>query len=171
MQNANLETYRHYIALDWSQESVVIANMRDSSNEPVKKTLPASIKCLKENLKSFSGRKILTIEEASASHWLYVELFEYVDKILICDPYRNSLLKDGAKNDKIDAGKLCMLLRNNLLREVYHTMDKSYEIRKLVSVYDDFVNASTRLKNQRSAMFRSEGKAAKGKEYCLPCWS
>lgn len=151
--------------MDWSIDIAAVASMRDSASSPVKKTLPSNVKSLKEYLKSFSGRKILTIEEASASHWLYVELFDYVDKILICDPYRNSLLKEGPKNDKLDAGKLCMLLRNNSLKEVYHTMDKSYEIRKLVSVYDDFVNASTRLKNQRSALFRSEGKAAKGKEY------
>ena len=166
MQNTKFQTYRNYIALDWSKDIAAVASMRDSASSPVKKHLPADIRSLKAYLKSFKGSKILAIEETSTSHWLYVELFEWVDKILVCDPYRNHLLKEGPKTDKLDAEKLCILLRNNSLKEVYHTMDKAYEIRKLVSVYQDFVNASTRLKNQRSAIFRSEGKSAKEKE-CL----
>lgn len=45
-----------------------------------------------------------------------------------------------------------------MLKEVYHSMDKSYEIRKLSSSYEDFVKSSVRFKNQRSSMFLSEGK-------------
>ncbi|MBK8984263.1 MAG: transposase [Ignavibacteria bacterium] len=68
------------------------------------------------------------------------------------------LLQTGPKNDKIDSVKLCTLLRNGSLKEVYHTTDELYKLRKLVSVYEDFLNASVRLKNQRSSMFLSEGK-------------
>src|SRR3990172_7093908 len=75
--------------------------------------------------------KILTIEETTGSHWLYVELLESVDKILICDPYRNSLLKEGAKNDKIDARKLCLLLRSGLLKEVYRGEGLKYKKDKI----------------------------------------
>ena len=81
-----------------------------------------------------------------------------MDKILICDPHQNSLLQNGPKNDKIDAVKLCTLLRNGSLKEVYHTTDELYKLRKLVSAYEDFVTASVRMKNQRSSMFLSEGK-------------
>lgn len=56
-----------------------------------------------ENLK---GTICLTIEETSTSQWLYAELKEYVEKIIICDPYRNKLLSEGAKTDKIDAKKI-----------------------------------------------------------------
>jgi transposase len=83
---------------------------------------------------------------------------EYVDKVLICDPYRNRLLSDGPKNDPIDAKKLCLLLKNGLLREVYHTHNSLFELRKYVSAYEDIIQAGVRLKNQRSALFRSEGK-------------
>ena len=152
------EIYNHYIALDWSKDNFALAVMRSNSKEPKVIVCPPDLKLLKEKLKSLTGKKILTIEETTSTHWLYVELKEKVNRILICDPYRNKLLSDGPKNDKIDAKNLCLLLRNGSLKEVFHTSDKSYEIRKLVSCYDDFVKASVRIKNQRSAMFLSEGK-------------
>jgi hypothetical protein len=105
---------------------------------------------------SIKGKKILTIEETTSSHWLYVEFLDCVDKILICDPYRNTLLSEGAKNDKIDAGKLCLLLRSGLLKEVYHSLNEDYKIRKLVSAYEDLVKAGVRVKNQKSAIYRAE---------------
>lgn len=80
---------------------------------------------------------------------------------LICDPYRNRLLSEGPKNDKIDAVKLCKLLRSGLLKEVYHSQHKAYDLRKLVSAYDDLVKQVSGLRNQRSAIDRSQGKTGK----------
>src|SRR4030042_4701173 len=132
--NKNL-VYKHYISIDWSQQEVCLARMRSESSEPITKLFPADIKKIKEYLKELRGKKILTIEETTGSHWLYVELVESVDKLLICDPYRNSLLNEGLKNDKIDARKLCLLLRSGMLKEVYHTSNEDYKIRMLASAY------------------------------------
>lgn len=164
MQNTNNNIYRHYIALDWSKEIVAMATMRESGRKVAVEMLQPDPRIIKEQLKKYVGSKILTIEETTSSHWLYVELKESVDKIIICDPYRNSLLKDGPQTDKIDAKKLCLLLRTGMLKEVYHTVEKDYEIRKLVSGYIDTVKASVRLKNQRSAIFRSIGRNHKKEE-------
>lgn len=158
MEITKNEIYKHYIALDWSQEIIAIASTRDASPKIEIKTMLPDMRVLKEYLKRHSGRKILTLEETTTSHWLYVELKDTVDKILVCNPYVNSLMKDGPKTDKTDAKKLCSLLRNGMLKEVFHSMDKTYEIRKLVSAYEDFIKASVRLKNQRSAIFRAVGK-------------
>ena len=158
MQNTKNNIYRHYIALDWSQQIVAMATMRDSGGKLKVELLQPDTRKIKEQIKKYPGSKILAIEETTTSHWLYVELKESVDRIIICDPYRNSLLKDGPQTDKIDAQKLCQLLRAGMLKEVYHTLDKEYEIRKLVSAYEDLIKATVRLKNQRSALFRAEGK-------------
>jgi len=152
------EIYKHYIALDWSKANFALASIRDSGTKYKVVEHPPDLKILKQCLKELPGKKILTIEETTTAQWLYVELKDYVDKILICEPFQNKLLNSGAKNDKIDSVKLCTLLRNGSLKEVYHTRDELYKLRKLVSVYEDFVNASVRLKNQRSSMFLSEGK-------------
>jgi len=67
------------------------------------------------------------------------------------------LLKEGPKNDKIDARKLCMLLRSGMLKEVYHTSTEDYKIRKLASAYIALVKSGVRIKNQNSALYRGEG--------------
>lgn len=158
MKTIKANTYKYYLSLDWAAANVAMGVMRDSANRPKTLNLPSDVRVVRKAIKERKGSKILVIEETSTSHWLYVEFFDAVDRIIICDPYRNSLMKDGPQNDKIDAEKLCLLLRSNMLKEVYHTLDKDYEIRKLVSAYEDLVKAIVRLKNQRSAIFRSEGK-------------
>ncbi len=154
--NKNL-IYKHYISLDWSMEQVCLARMKAESVEPTTKYFPADVSKIKEYLKELHGKKILTKEETTGSHWLYVELVESVDKVLICDPYRNSLLKEGPKNDKIDARKLCLLLRSGMLKEVYHSSSEDYKIRKLASAYIALVKSGVRIKNQNSALYRGEG--------------
>lgn len=149
--------YDYYLAIDWAQENVAIAWMHSKSNIPKKEEMESDLKKIKEKIKTLRGEKILTIEETTTTHWLYVELKETVDRILICDPYRNSLLSEGPKNDKIDAGKLCLLLRGGMLKEVYHSLDEDYKIRKLVSTYEDIVKAGVRVLNQKSATYRALG--------------
>lgn len=154
--NKNL-LYKHYISIDWSLQDVALARMRSESKEPIVMFFPSDVKKIKEYLSQLRGKKILTIEETTGSHWLYVELLESVDKLLICDPYRNSLLSEGPKNDKIDARKLCLLLRSGLLKEVYHTSNEDYKIRKLASAYIALIKSGVRIKNQNSALYRGVG--------------
>jgi len=158
------ESYDQYIALDWSEKNMAIARMGKKDLEPKIIDVPPDLKGLKKYLSELTGKKILTIEETTTSQWLYVELHDYVDKIFICDPYRNRLLTDGPKTDRIDAGKLCKLLKNGMMKEVYHSTDEMYELRKLVSYYDDEVRAGVRLLNQKSALYRAENKSWKKKE-------
>ena len=150
--------YDHYIALDWAQENMAIACLTKFSNKATVIDVPTDVKELKAYLKSKRGRSIFTIEETNTSQWLYTELHDCVDKIVICDPYRNKLLCEGAKNDKIDAVKLAMLLRSDMIKPVYHSLDQIVDLRKIISGYKDVVQAGVRCKNQRSALLRSSGK-------------
>jgi hypothetical protein len=152
------ELYEYYIAIDWSTTVMSIARMRSNSLNPVvERDLPAKLKVIKDYIRKLAGKKILTIEETTGAQWLYVELKDFVDKIIICDPTRNSLLKEGPKNDAKDAAELCRLLRAGLLKEVYHSNNENYQIRKLVSCYNDLIIAGVRAKNQLSAIYRAYG--------------
>lgn len=156
--------YDNYIALDWAQANMAVARISNNSDRPIVKEGSSDILGLKSYLDNLKGTKILTIEESTSSQWLYIELKNSVDKIIICDPCRNHLLSEGAKTDKIDAIKLVQLLKSNLLKEVYHTGNDLIYIRKIVSAYDDLILAGVRLKNQRSALFRANGKDHKKEE-------
>lgn len=148
------KVYDHYIAVDWSITNMAIARMTSKSNQIKVIDVPSDVEDLKAYLMNLKGSKILTIEECGVSHWLYVELKDFVDRIIICDPYRNALLKEGPKTDKIDASKLVQLLKANLLREVFHSDDRFLELRRLVSGYNDLIQAGVRIKNQRYGLLR-----------------
>jgi len=165
MQYTNNNLYRHYIALDWSKKVVAMATMSAAGKSVKTRQFPSDLRVIREEIKKHTGSKILTIEETTTSQWLYVELHESVDKIIICDPYRNGLLKDGPQTDNIDAEKLCLLLRNGMLKPVYHTAKRDYDIRKFVSAYIDTMKSYVRIRNQRSAMFRSEGRDHKREKF------
>jgi transposase len=150
--------YDHFIAIDWSAINMAIARMTKKSNKITVIDVPSDIKELQFYLKNLKGTKILSIEETTTSQWLYTELKEYVDEVLICDPYRNSLLSEGPKTDKIDATKLVQLLKAGLMKEVFHSTDKFIYLRRLVSGYEDLIKAGVRTKNQRYSLLRICGK-------------
>lgn len=156
--------YDHYIAIDWAAENMAIARMTKKSNKISVIDVPSDIKELQLYLKNLKGTKILAIEETATSQWLYAELHDHVDKIFICDPYRNKLLLDGPKTDKIDASKLVQLLKSNLMKEVYHSTDKFVYLRRIVSGYEDLIKLGVRLQNQRYALLRVCGKNGHEKE-------
>lgn len=151
--------FDNYIAVDWAQSNMAIACLTKKSDKAKVVDVPANVKNLKDYLRLKRGKTILTVEETTSAQWLYLELRDCVDEIIICDPYRNRLLSEGAKNDKIDATKLARLLRADLLKPVFHSCDELLALRKLVSAYDDVVQRGVRLKNQKSAVMRSLGKS------------
>ena len=150
--------FDNYVALDWAMSNMAIARMTSKSNKVKVIDVPSDIKELVLYLKNLKGSIILTVEETTTSRWLYTELKDHVNKLLICDPYRNSLLSEGGKTDKIDAEKLVKLLRADLLKEVYHSSSDFLDLRKIVSAYEDLIKLGVRLKNQRSALFRAYNK-------------
>ena len=128
--------------------------MSQRSKGPKIQERPSNITEVKEYLSSLRGPKILAFEETTTAQWLYLELTDFVDRIIICDPFRNRLLLEGPKTDKIDAAKLCLLLRAGLLKEVFHSADRLYELRTLVGAYEDLVQAGVRKMNQWNALER-----------------
>ena len=150
--------FDHYIAVDWAQNNMAIAKMTKESSAVKVINVASSVKELQIYLSRLKGKKVLTFEETTTSQWLYVELKSYVDEILVCDPYRNHLLSDGPKTDELDAVKLVQLLKGDFLKPVFHSADEFIYLRKLISGYEDVIKAGVRLKNQRAALFRAQGK-------------
>jgi len=145
--------YNHYIAIDWSIENMAIGRMTKKSNKITLIDVPSDIVEMKVYLKKLKGSKILVVEETTTSQWLYTELRDYVDRMVIYDPYRNKLLNDGPKTDKIDASKLVHLLKAGLIKEVYHSTDKFLYLRRFVSGYEDLVKAADSKLESRGEQF------------------
>jgi transposase len=156
-----MQRYDNYVAVDWSIDNMAIAVMKRGSGQVKVADVPTSITELKRYLKGLPGKTIVTFEESTGAHWLYLELKGVVERVLVCDPYKNRLLLDGPKTDKIDATKLVELLKGGLLTEVFHVDDEElYKLRRLVAAYGDVVKHGVRSQNQRHSLIRALGSDA-----------
>ena len=151
-----MNKFDHYIALDWAQSNMALAHS-DKSEGVQTIDVRSDIKALKNYIDQMKGTKILTFEETSPAQWLYTELLEHVDQIIVCEPYTNHLLKSGPKTDRIDAIKLLKLLKADMLKPVFHCTDEFVNTRKIVSAHADLVWSLVQAKNRYKAMYRAKG--------------
>jgi transposase len=77
------------------------------------------------------------MEEGPMAGWLYRNLFDKVDRLVVSDPRRNKLIaSDRDSDDKIDSAKLAALLRVNYLRAVHHSLDENlWRLKRWVGLY------------------------------------
>jgi transposase len=99
----------------------------------------------------------VTFEEGTWAAWLYDLLKPHVPRLVVCNPRRNALLKEGSKSDKVDARKLAELLRAELLRPVYHGENGLRTLRELARSYWTLSKDMTRVMNRIKALYRSWG--------------
>jgi transposase len=91
-----------------------------------------------------------------------------VEHVLVCDPRRNALLKEGSKNDKVDARKLADLLRTGMLRPVYHGEHGLRTLRELGRSYQTFSQDLNRVMNRLKALYRGWGIPCAGTQVYAP---
>lgn len=148
----------NYIGLDAHSTTCTFVVLNGYGKETKTQVVKTSEKAIREFIDSLSGEKSLTFEESTLSRWLHAVIEPLVDKLIICNPiYLNR--KQGPKNDYTDALHLAQQLRGDFLVPVYHSQNELMELRILVSAYQDIVKETTRLKNQYSALIRSEALA------------
>jgi len=125
-------------------------------------SVPTTIPAINNVLVSLQGKKIIAIEEGPMAGWLYRNLCESVDEFVVSEPRRNKLISsDGDKDDKIDAGKLVVLLRGKYLKNVYHTNDNERaHLKHWINLYHDRVRDAVRYINKIRACCRMHGVAS-----------
>ena len=98
----------------------------------------------------------MTFEEGTWSAWLYDLLNPHVDKLVVCNPRKNALLKDGNQSDRIDARKLAELLRGNLLIESFASPPYAGvpDLGQPLSSIPRVINVSSRTGNRPAAVDR-----------------
>ena len=109
-------------------------------------SVPTTIPAISTVLNSLQGKKILAMEEGPMAGWLYRNLNEKVEKFIVSEPRRNKLITcEGDKDDRIDSGKLVVLLRGNFLKAVHHTSDSHRaHLKHWVNLYNDRVRDGVR---------------------------
>src|SRR5207302_6796714 len=114
------------------------------------------------------GELHVTWEEGTWAAWLYDLLKPHVREVLVCNPRRNALLKEGSKNDRVDARKLADLLRTGMLRPVYHGENGLWTLRELARSYQTISKDLRRVMNRLKAIYRSWGIPCAGTQVYAP---
>jgi hypothetical protein len=113
-------TSTKYIGLDVHKESISIAVMNSAGKLVMESVIETKASTILQFIHALSGDLQVTFEEGTCAAWLYDLLKPHVTEVLVCNPRKNALLKEGSKGDQIDARKLAELLRLNHLQPVYH---------------------------------------------------
>jgi transposase len=111
-------------------------------------------------MQGLRGSLCVTFEEGTSAAWLYDLLKPHVAEVLVCNPRMNALLKNGNKNDRVDARKLSDLLRAGLLSPVYHGDCGVRTLRELARSYLTITKDLTRVMNRIKGLYRS---------WAIPC--
>ena len=136
-------------------------------------SVPTTIPAIREVLLKVQRPRVFVIEEGCMSGWLFRNLRDQVDQMIVCDPRRNHYIaKDGDKDDPIDAAKLAELARGGFLREVYHSTDEDRTIfKEWVGIYHDRVREQTRQKNKIYAIARAHGVVLEAAIFKVDVWN
>jgi transposase len=125
---------------------------------------------LVEAIASTPGPRHLAIEEGPLADWLFRNLSEHVDRLVVCDPRRNSLIAKGSdKDDPIDAEKLAQLLRGGYLKEVHHPESFDRMVFKHhVALYHDRVRHRVAEANRIIGFLRRYGVVVRERAFAEP---
>jgi transposase len=157
-----------YIGLDVHEESISIAVMNSAGKIVMECVIETKASTILQFIHGLRGELHVTFEEGTWAAWLYDLLKPHVTGLVVCNPRKTALLKDGSKSDQIDAHKLAELLRLNNLQPVYHGENGIRTLRELARSYLTITKDLTRVMNRLKALYRSWAIPCAGTEVYAP---
>jgi hypothetical protein len=149
-----------YIGMDVHRATISVAVL-DSGGKLIMEGVPETeAGSIIEFIHGVRGSVAVSFEEGTCAVWLHDLLQPYVSRLVVCDPRKNALLKEGSKSDRIDARKLAELLRGNQVSPVYHGDHGVRTLKELSRSYMTLTQDLTRVMTRFKALYRS---------WAIPC--
>jgi transposase len=149
-----------YIGMDVHQATISVAVMDARGKLVMECLLETKAATILEFIQGLRGTLALTFEEGTSAAWLHDLLKPHVSRLVVCDPRKNALMRDGNKSDRVDARKLAELLRTNQVKPVYHGKHGTRALKELGRSYLTITQDVTRVMNRIKAVYRS---------WAIPC--
>src|SRR5215472_16179176 len=149
-----------YIGLDVHQATISAAVMDPGGKLLMECLLETKAATILEFIQGLRGTVSLTFEEGTSAEWLHDLLKPHVSRLVVCDPRKAALLKEGNKSDRIDARKLAELLRTNQVKPVYHGEHGIRTLKELGRSYLTVSKEITRTMNRIKSLYRN---------WAIPC--
>ena len=109
-----------YIGMDVHDASISVAVKNAQGRLLMECVLETKAATILEFIQGLRGTLALTFEEGTLAAWLHDLLKPHVSRLVVCDPRKNALMRDGNQNDRSDARNLAELLGSNQIHGVYH---------------------------------------------------
>jgi hypothetical protein len=146
--------------MDVHKESISIAVLNFAGKVVMECVIETKASTTLQFIHGLSGDVRVTFEEGTWAAWLHDLLKPHVTELVVCNPRKNALLKDGSKSDQIDARKLAELLYMNKLKSVYHGEHGLRMLKELSRSYLTISKDLGRVMNRLKALYRS---------WAIPC--
>ena len=88
-----------YIGMDVHQATISVAVLDSAGKLILESVLETKAATILQFIAGLRGSLLVTFEEGTSAAWLYDLLKSHVANVLVCDPRKNALLKDGSKSD------------------------------------------------------------------------
>jgi len=163
-ERSTLVNSEKYIGLDVHQATISVAVLDSTGKVVMESILETKAATILQFFAGLRGNLSVTFEEGTWAAWLYDLLKPQVAKLVVCNPRKNALLKQGNKSDRIDARKLADLLRGNHLKPVYHGETGVRTLRELARSYLTTVKDLTRVMSRLKAVYRSSAIPCAGRD-------
>src|ERR1700694_246773 len=149
-----------YIGMDVHKEATTIAVMNAAGKLVMESIVETKAATIVQFIEGLRGELYVTFEEGTWAAWLCDLIKPHVTKVVVCNPRKNALLKEGNKSDRIDARKLAELLRNGSLSGVYHGENGVRMLKELSRSYLTISKDLGRVMNRVKALYRG---------WAIPC--
>src|SRR5690242_3632535 len=146
--------------MDVHQATISVAVMDGNGKLVMECLLETKAETILEFVQGLRGTLSLTFEEGTSAAWLHDLLKPHVSRLVVCDPRKNALLRDGNQNDRVDARNLAELLRTHQVHAVYHGQHGTRALKELARSYTMLTQDSTRVMNRIKSVYRS---------WAIPC--
>jgi transposase len=149
-----------YIGMDVHDATISAAVKNAQGKLLMECVLETKAATILDFIQGLRGTLALTFEEGILAAWLHDLLKPHVSRLVVCDPRKNALMRDGNQNDRADARNLAELLRTNQVRAVYHGKHGTRALKELGRSYLTLTKDSTRVMNRIKSVYRS---------WAIPC--
>jgi len=149
-----------YIGMDVHDASISVAVKNAQGRLLMECVLETKAATILEFIQGLRGTLALTFEEGTLAAWLHDLLKPHVSRLVVCDPRKNALMRDGNQNDRADACNLAELLRTNQVHAVYHEKHGIRTLKELGRSYLALTQDTTRVMNRIKSVYRS---------WAIPC--
>src|SRR5260370_14758426 len=161
-------TSTKYIGLDVHKESISIAVLNSAGKVVMECVIETKASTILQYVQGLRGDLHVTLEEGTWAGWLFDLLKPHVTELIVCNPRKNALLKEGSKSDRIDAHKLAELLYMSKLSSVYHGEHGLRMLKELSRSYLTISKDLGRVMNRLKALYRSCAIACAGTQVYAP---